>query len=164
MTQKHKLTKQERDQVRYTMIHVGVPECIRGRLWIKLLEIEQAKAVHSDNLYEKLCDFDNDEAEEQIDKDIDRTLADLNFCQENQESGENRLFNILLAYANYDNEVGYVQGMNYIVALLLFYLPDQEQDVFWGLHQLMQRRNWRLVYTHNFPKLKSITKLLENRI
>lgn len=80
LTQKHKLTKQERDQVRYTMIHVGVPECIRGRLWIKLLEIEQAKAVHSDNLYEKLCDFDNDEAEEQIDKDIDRTLADLNFC------------------------------------------------------------------------------------
>ena len=28
----------------------------------------------------------------------------------------------------------------------------------------MQQRNWRLVYTHNFPKLKSITKLLETRI
>mmetsp|Transcript_30001 Transcript_30001/g.39860 ORF Transcript_30001/g.39860 Transcript_30001/m.39860 type:complete len:148 (+) Transcript_30001:152-595(+) len=146
------------------MIHIGVPECIRGRLWIKLLEIEQAKSVHSDGLYAKLCDFDNEEASAQIDKDIDRTLADLNFCQENQESGENRLFNILVAYANYDNEVGYVQGMNFIVALLLFYLPDQEENVFWGLHQLMQRRNWRLVYTHNFPKLKSITKLLENRI
>lgn len=69
-----------------------------------------------------------------------------------------------MAYANYDNEVGYVQGMNYIVALLLFYLPDQEENIFWGLHQLMQHRNWRLVYTHNFPKLKSITTLLENRI
>jgi len=69
-----------------------------------------------------------------------------------------------VAYANYDNEVGYVQGMNYIVALLLFYLPDQEENIFWGLHQLMQHRNWRLVYTHNFPKLKSITTLLENRI
>ena len=74
------------------------------------------------------------------------------------------MFNILLAYANYDNEVGYVQGMNYIVALLLFYLPDSEEDVFWGLHQLMQRKSWRMVYTHNFPKLKSITKLLESRI
>jgi len=46
------------------MIHVGVPECIRGRLWLKLLEIEQAKAVYSEGLYAKLCDFDNEEASE----------------------------------------------------------------------------------------------------
>ena len=41
---------------------------------------------------------------------------------------------MLKAYANYDNEVGYVQGMNYIVALLLFYIPDDEEKVFWCLH------------------------------
>ena len=28
----------------------------------------------------------------------------------------------------------------------------------------MQEKNYRLVYTHNFPKLKSMTKLLENRL
>ena len=28
----------------------------------------------------------------------------------------------------------------------------------------MQKKNWRLVYTHNFPKLKSMTKLLEKRM
>lgn len=28
----------------------------------------------------------------------------------------------------------------------------------------MQKRDWRLVYTHNFPKLKSMTTLLEERL
>jgi len=71
---------------------------------------------------------------------------------------------VLKAYANYDNEVSYVQGMNFIVGLLLFYIPADEESVFWCLHQLMQKKNWRLVYTHNFPKLKSMTRLLEKRM
>ena len=41
---------------------------------------------------------------------------------------------MLKAYANYDNEVSYVQGMNYIVGLFLFYIPDDEKQVFWCLH------------------------------
>lgn len=45
---------------------------------MKLLEIEQAVAIHSDQMYDKLCEFENEEAENQITKDIDRTLADLN--------------------------------------------------------------------------------------
>ena len=45
------------------MIHVGVPECIRGRLWMKLLEIDEVKALHSEGLYQKLSEFENEEAE-----------------------------------------------------------------------------------------------------
>ena len=40
---------------------------------------------------------------------------------------------MLKAYANYDNEVGYVQGINFLVGLLLFYIPDDEEAVFWCL-------------------------------
>jgi len=40
-----------------------VPEELRGRLWIKLLEIDMAVADYSNNLYEKLKDFPNHEAE-----------------------------------------------------------------------------------------------------
>ena len=39
-------------------------------------------AVHSDDLYDKLCEFDNEEVEGQINKDLDRTLAELNLWQE----------------------------------------------------------------------------------
>lgn len=134
LNQKGRLSKSQRDQVRYTIINKGIPDELRGQLWIKLLEIDQAIAVHSDNLYEKLTDFTNDEAESQINKDISRTLADLNLWQEDHTNGENKLYNVLKAYANYDNEVSYVQGMNYLVGLFLFYIPNDEEKVFWCLH------------------------------
>lgn len=145
------------------MLNQGIPDHLRGHLWAKLLNIDRAQAIHSNNLYQKLIQFKNDETERQISKDIDRTMAELNLWPEDSQCGNNKLFNVLKAYANYDNEVGYVQGMNYIVGLLLFYNPDEEQ-VFWCLHQLMQKRDWRSVYTHDFPKLKTMTAILEERL
>ena len=90
-------------------------------------------------------------------------MADLNLWREDHQGGNNKLYNVLKAYAAYDNEVGYVQGMNYIVGLLLFYIQDEEM-VFWCLHQFMQKRNWRLIYTHEFPKLKEMTGYLNDRL
>ena len=68
-----------------------------------------------------------------------------------------------MAYANFDREIGYVQGMNYIVALLLVYIRDEEQ-VFWCLHQVMAKYNWRLVFKSGFPKLHQLTSQLEKRL
>ena len=65
-----------------------------------------------------------------------------------------------MAYANYDNEVGYVQGMNYIVGLLLFYIKDEEQ-VFWCLYQILVKYNWRQIFTDGFPKLHKLTAIFE---
>ena len=89
--------------------------------------------VHSDNLYSKLIEFENEDVAREISKDVDRTMAELGLWKQDMKCGNNKLYNVLLAYANYDNEVGYVQGLNYIVGLLLFYIPDEEQ-VFWCLH------------------------------
>ena len=71
-----------------------------------------------------------------ISKDVARTLVDLNLFKEDLTAGNNKLFNVLKAYSNYDNEVSYVQGLNYIVGLLLYYIQDEEQ-VFWCLINLM---------------------------
>jgi len=59
-------------------------------------------------------------------------MANLELWSEDSQCGNNKLYNVLKAYSNYDNEVSYVQGMNYIVALMLFYIDDEE-DVFWCL-------------------------------
>ena len=132
----------------------------RGLLWPKLLRVEEAQAVHSSLLYSKLLQFDNPEADLQIGKDVARTLSDLNLWTEDLNAGNNKLFNVLKAYANYDNEVGYVQGINYIVGMLLFYIEDEE-TVFWCLFQLMQGRwQWRWIYTEGLPKLQSLLSLL----
>ena len=89
-------------------------------------------AMHSDNLYEKLMELEWVEVENQIKKDINRTMSELKLWREDSQGGNNKLYNVLKAYANYDQEVNYVQGMNYIVGLLLLYIPDEDQ-VFWCL-------------------------------
>lgn len=83
--------------------------------------------------------------------------------REDLKAGNNKLFNVLKAYANYDNEVSYVQGLNYVVGMMLYYIEDEEQ-VFWSLFALMQRKQWRWIYTDGFPKLKSLLTLLQARM
>jgi hypothetical protein len=53
-------------------------------------------------------------------------MSELQLWREDHQGGNNKLFNVLKAYSNFDNEVSYVQGMNYLVGLLLFYIPDEE--------------------------------------
>ena len=71
-----------------------------------------------------------------ISKDVSRTLSYLKMWNEEHTCGNNKLFNVLKAYANYDNEVSYVQGLNYVVGMMLYFIEDQEQ-VFWCLFSLM---------------------------
>lgn len=47
-----------------------------------------------------------------------------------------KLKNIIKAYGNIDLEVGYNQGYNYIISLLLRFIADEE-DVFWCLLTIM---------------------------
>lgn len=70
------------------------------------------------------------------------------------------LFNILLAYANYDSQIGYVQGMNYIAAMLLMHIQDEEK-VFWCLIYLLNRKNWRTTYMDEMPKLMEMIDIVD---
>lgn len=53
------------------------------------------------------------------------------------------LFNILVAYSMYNTEVGYCQGMNNLVAVLLMFL-GKEEYAFWGLHALITNRKYSM--------------------
>ena len=53
-------------------------------------------------------------------------MSELGLWREDHQGGNNKMYNVLKAYANYDNEVGYVQGINYIAGILLFYISDEE--------------------------------------
>ncbi|CAD8088763.1 unnamed protein product [Paramecium sonneborni] len=110
----------------------------------------------------------------QIEKDVVRTIIHDMFKQhENQQS----LKNILIAYANYDKELGYVQGLNIIVANLLvcydlsvndsqlndFEIIDKDRDetVFFILLYIMKDQNWRTVFLEGFEGLKIKIDVLE---
>nr|XP_055244598.1 TBC1 domain family member 3B isoform X2 [Gorilla gorilla gorilla]XP_055244599.1 TBC1 domain family member 3B isoform X2 [Gorilla gorilla gorilla] len=61
------------------------------------------------------------------------------------EKRQQELFYILLAYSEYNLEVGYCRDLSHIAALFLLYLP--EEDTFWALVQLLasERHSCRLV-------------------
>jgi len=73
------------------------------------------------------------------------------------------LYNVLLAYCNYDSQIGYVQGMNYVAGMLLMHIQDEEK-VFWCLLYVMNRKNWRCVYKHEMTKLMELLDTVEQRL
>ena len=58
--------------------------------------------------------------ENQIDLDINRTLRNHIMYRQRYGPGQQRLFNVLRAYANYNPEVGFCQGMASVAAFLSF--------------------------------------------
>jgi|688.fasta_scaffold675826_2 hypothetical protein len=71
----------------------------------------------------------------QIDKDVHRTYV----CSPtfNREGiFREMLREVLITYSVYDLQLGYVQGLNNIVASLLFHIKDAEKT-FWALVELM---------------------------
>lgn len=60
---------------------------------------------------------------------------------------------MLRAYAAYDPEVNYCQGMNFLAALLLIWMPS-EAEAFGGLVVLMQERGLRELYKTDMSALQ----------
>ena len=74
-TSQKPLSRKNLQSIRYTMAHQGIPDAVRGIIWMKVFDIESAKVEHSNHLYSKLCEFPNDKACFDIKKDVDRTMS-----------------------------------------------------------------------------------------
>ena len=81
----------------------------------------------------------DDDFEERIRKDIDRTFPKTVFNPFNEEHMKS-LFNILKAYALLDTKVNYCQGMNIISAFILIVTNFNENDAFYLLLSLFMKR------------------------
>ena len=128
----------------------GFPNDMRAEIWRKFAD-QEIKALK--NNYIKLLNDDCDpEVESDIIKDIDRTFTYIpNFAKYHI----NRLYNVLRAYAKYDPDVGYCQGMNFIVGILLLYEKD-EAIAFCILVALLSKSEWRRMYIKDMPKFIEI--------
>ena len=99
-----------KDRVRKTLL-VGIPDSLRGEIWCMLCRVQREKQMHSEGIYQKLIDCDNPEEEYRIQKDVTRTFTNYPIVGNSQEKdstwdtdkGQQMLFNVLLAYANYDS-------------------------------------------------------------
>lgn len=117
------------------------------------------------DIYDKLLLVENSIAEDLINKDLNRTiLISTNISiKEKLEKKKLHLFNILKVYANYDPKVLFVQGTSFIVLALLSVF-NSEKAAFWCYISIMDKYNWRELYTDGLPRLHRLLQLLTNSI
>ncbi|XP_024359488.1 uncharacterized protein [Physcomitrium patens] len=134
-----------------TLVWGGVPSGLRGEMWQIFSGAKQRRvkgyyndrlgrdaegAEPSDASYEdKLPPFKSRPLEKwasQIEKDLSRTFPG---HPQLKEDGLGQLRRILTAYARHNPSVGYCQAMNFLAALLLLLMP--EEDAFWTLTSLI---------------------------
>ncbi|KAK5193121.1 GTPase activating protein (GAP) [Exophiala xenobiotica] len=121
----------------HKLIRVGLPNRLRGEIW----EISSGSfytRLRNPNLYEKtLTKFTGQEslAIDEIEKDLNRSLPEYPGFQ--SEEGIGRLRRVLTAYSWTNEEVGYCQAMNIVVAALLIY--QSEAQAFFTLGTLCDR-------------------------
>lgn len=83
------------------------------------------------------------ESAQQIERDLSRTFPKNNYFKQG-EYGYKKLKKVLRAFACYDNQADYVQGMNFLVGQLLFHCSDTLS--FWLFVELIENYELRDIY------------------
>jgi hypothetical protein len=85
---------------------------------------------------------------EEIKRDIPRTYIVNNL----NEVAENELFNILVAVAWTQSNIGYCQGMNFLAGALLL-VTDDEETAFWITLGLIRKFDLEKLFAPGVPDL-----------
>ena len=128
----------------------GIPDNLRGYAWQILSGVDE---FYKKNLYQQLENEPADRAiEDIIINDIDRTFPKCQFFKDKYGNGQRKLLKVLSNYSKYNKEVGYIQGMAFICALLLTYM-DEERS-FFMFHTLIKKYDLEGMYLPGFKDLK----------
>ncbi|CAG8535426.1 59_t:CDS:2 [Diversispora eburnea] len=119
------------------MIQKGIPPALRGMIWQLM---SKSKDSELESKYAKLLK-ETSPHEKMIMRDLNRTFPKHEYFQDQDGIGQEGLFNVVKAYSLYDKEVGYCQGISFVVGPLLLNMPDEE--AFCVLLRLMKYYNMR---------------------
>eukprot|EP01128_Nolandella_sp_AFSM9_P006966 TRINITY_DN369_c1_g3_i1.p1 TRINITY_DN369_c1_g3~~TRINITY_DN369_c1_g3_i1.p1 ORF type:complete len:450 (-),score=65.87 TRINITY_DN369_c1_g3_i1:126-1475(-) len=113
----------------------GIPDSVRSVVWSSLADAA-SMIEKNPGVYEMFKGQVNAESEIPILLDIPRTYPDHpRFGISGTDTA--LLSNVLIAYASFDKEVGYTQGMSFIVAVLLMHM--NEETSFWTFVQMLRK-------------------------
>jgi len=138
----------------------GIPDAIRGEVWMRLSGAQKLMDQNPGKYVQMLKTEEPDEKiAGVIQRDLNRTFPkhDLfNAAKTGRPlAGQDLLKNVLYAYAIYDREVGYCQGMGFIATLFLLYV--REEAAFWLLVAVLRDEGiykLRGTFAHGLPLLQ----------
>uniref|UniRef100_A0A182IM58 Rab-GAP TBC domain-containing protein n=1 Tax=Anopheles atroparvus TaxID=41427 RepID=A0A182IM58_ANOAO len=130
------------------LVRMGIPEPMRGPVWQRLACVGNRSEMFDS--YRVLITKETS-CETVIQRDINRTFPAHKFFKENGGIGQENLYKVSKAYAVYDTEVGYCQGLSFIAASLLLHMPEEE--AFCVLVALMYNYGLRDMYKMGFESL-----------
>jgi hypothetical protein len=141
-----------------TFLCKGIPSEIRHEVWIQLSGASTLKIQSSKSYQDYVIGVDSLTVA-QVQVDAPRTFSTHPYFRENS-LGRHRLIRLLHAIASrLEPAIGYVQGMNMVAAVILF-VVDDEEDAFWVLVAFMESLNMKAMYADG---LRSLTENL-NRL
>lgn len=96
-------------------IQDGIPPALRGMMWQLM---SASKDPELEQIYSQLMRLPSPH-EKAILRDLNRTFPSHEYFHDAAGVGQGNLLNVLKAYSLYDEEVGYCQGMAFVVGPLL---------------------------------------------
>mmetsp|Transcript_15022 Transcript_15022/g.47910 ORF Transcript_15022/g.47910 Transcript_15022/m.47910 type:complete len:391 (-) Transcript_15022:15-1187(-) len=133
-----------------------------GAFWEEICQVERSAPL-APGQYAKLAATEV-EVLPVIQRDMPRTFPSHPvFSGEGGARGQAALQRILTAYAHYDPDVSYVQGINFVVAVLYIHLGRDEMRTFRLLRRLMTspKHALRRLYAPGLPLLRTALTRLE---
>ncbi|KAJ2720469.1 hypothetical protein GGI07_004579 [Coemansia sp. Benny D115] len=128
-------------------IRAGIPARVRGVVWQTL---SQARSTYLQTVYTQLIK-EYSPHERIIRRDLTRTFPRIPVFKGEGGEGQQRLFRILKAYSLYDAEVGYCQGLGFIIGPLIMSMGECE--AFCVLVRLMETYDLRGMFTEDMAGL-----------
>lgn len=129
-------------------IRAGVPQPLRGLVWQAM---SGARDTHLEGLYETLS-VESTPFEKVIGRDLARTFPQVEMFKREDGAGQHDLGKVLRAFSLYDADVGYCQGLGFIVAPLLMNMSHSE--AFCVLIRMMEGYELRSMFTPTLSGLK----------
>jgi len=132
----------------------GVPDVLRWRIWPIFLDIASLRAARPGLYASHFGHSIPADLDHVIDADVTRTMPMHQlFWKEGAASGVESLRSVLRAYADFEPEVGYCQGMSFIAGMLLLNSGDDE-EAFLMLVQFMRQLKYTEAFKPGFPQAK----------